>query len=159
MTLPRSDSLDTYGGIKQDFTPIVDATTDRSADEVNECFASVAGMTQTLTRAYFQFTGASSSSIVPNFHNAVWGSAIANIPVISRVSTGIFDVVYPTTIEDNLGNLQPVNFVMGSGSVEGDTLGFVTVTKSTPNTLRLHLFDETLAASDLVGVLINVLVI
>lgn len=159
MPLPNSDSFDTYGGSKSDFTTVVDPTTDRSAAEVNAAFASVASMTRTVTRAYLQFTGASTSFVVPNYHNSNWGSSLSVIPIIQRSTTGVFDITFPATVVDELGATQALNLTMGWGNIEGDTLAFIQVTKVTSNVFRVNLYDNTLAASDLVGYLIDVAVV
>jgi hypothetical protein len=158
MTLPTADSFDQYGGLKQDFSSVVDPTTDRSAAEVNTAFASMASASRTSIRAFLQFLGSATTPTV-NFHNAHWGSTLSVLPVVTRNSIGNYTITFPSTITDPLGVVQSVNLVSGRGGLEGTVPGFVTVTKATPNTLTVLLFSAAGTASDLTTSNINIWVI
>ncbi len=158
MTLPAASDFASYGGLKEDFTTIVDPLTDRSAAEVNPAFADTASMTRTCVRAYLQFTG-STGELSPNFHNSVWGSSVGVIPILVYSATGVYLLSFPEEVVDGVGETQSLNLSLGWGAVEGDTLGHVTVTKTGPSTFTVSTFNAAGAANDLVGFLINVFVI
>lgn len=159
MTLPSASTFSTYGGAKEDFTSVVDPLTDRSAVEVNAAFADVASMTRTSIRAYLQFTGVTGDNPVPNFHQAHWGSTVAVVPTMVNNATGDLTITFPATVTDPLGDDVALNLVCGWGSLEGSTPGFINVTRLSPNTVNVKLFDATGAASDLVGTKINVFLV
>lgn len=158
MTLPTSDSFDTYGGTKTDFSSVVDPTTDRSAAEVNTAFASMSCASRTSIRGYMQFLGHAATPVL-NYHNAHWGSSLAVIPVVSRNSTGNYTVTFPSTVTDPLGVVQSINLIAGQVSLEGTTAGYATITKATPNTFTVCMFNSGGSASDLTSSNVNVWVI
>lgn len=158
MTLPTSDSFDTYGGSKTDFSSVVDPTTDRSAAEVNTAFASMSCASRTSIRTYLQFLGHATTPVL-NFHNAHWGSSLAVIPTITRNSTGNYTITFPSTVTDPLGVVQSINLISGRGGLEGTVPGFITVTKATPNTLTVLLFNSSGSANDMTTSNVNIWVI
>jgi hypothetical protein len=102
MTLPDIDTLTTYGGGLNDFSPVVDPTTDRPAAGANAAYASLAAMTATAPRAWVRMTlnGASAPTLVA--HNSHWGNQIGVAPVLSRSSAGVLVVTWPTTVTDQI---------------------------------------------------------
>jgi hypothetical protein len=101
MTLPDRDTLDVYGGSKENYGPVEDTTTDRDATMANYAYANVAMMSQTATRAYVRFTTAASTpSLVLVDSNAVWGNGVSYLPALARSGTGVFTVTWPSSVTD-----------------------------------------------------------
>lgn len=160
MTLPSSADIESYGGVLVDAVPLIDPESELSADSLNEVRSDVAAMTRTSPRAIFQFTGSASSPTVTSSstwnagHDAVWGNANAVKPTLSRSSTGVITVTFPSSITDTLGNTVPVVLRAGRGSIaSGSTPGFIIVEVTSASTLTIRMFNSTVA-SDLVGSLI-----
>lgn len=161
MTLPAIADLNTYGGVREDYAPVEDASTDVGADELNNVFADVAGMTQTACRAWVRFVGHATTPADPssNVHGAVWGDDPSVKPTVAKGGTGIYDVTWPTTINDELDVDYTINLRSGWVSVEGTTLYFYTVTPTGPNTFRVRVFNTGFAANDAAGVTFALFVI
>lgn len=93
-----------FGGTKQDYAPIFDPSTDRSANEINSVFASVAGVAQTaplavykieLNTTTYQFTISKNLSFIGN-----------NLEICSYSGTGLYSFKFYTDVYDNLNNAQ-----------------------------------------------------
>lgn len=155
--LPSASDFSTFGGLKQDYTEIVDPLTDRSAEEINAAFATLSSATRTSLRCYCQFTGSASTPTI-DIHNAVWGNSISVIPILSRTGTGAFTVSFPASVVDSLGQTQSVNLIMGWGNVESSSDQRVNVVKVNSTLFNLFCFEAGVA-SDLVGSQISVFII
>ncbi len=110
MTLPEIDTLTTYGGGLNDYSPPVDPTVDRSAAGANAAYASMAAMTATATRAWVRLTlnGASAPTLVA--HNSNWGNQIGVAPVLTRSSVGSYLITWPSTVSDQIQSGTPGYF-------------------------------------------------
>lgn len=154
MTFPAIDSLDTYGGAKANYAPIVDPTTDRDADDANQAYASTAAMTHTATQAWARFvTSATTPTLaVTNSNDAAWGNSAPDQPTPGRSSTGVFTLTWPTTVVDELGVTHTVNLRWARASIEGSSLGgFVQCAVTAPNVVTVYTFNTSFSANDLVG--------
>lgn len=159
-TLPQASTFDDFGGVKLDYGgPPVTPSVDRSAAEVNGCFASVASGSRTSVRAYCQFTGVSSGNPTVSLHNAHWGSTLSVIPTVVRNSTGNYTVTWPASVTDPLGVVQAVNFQTAIANLEGTVFGFVNATQATPNTVTILTASSAGSLSDLTASPIQVWVI
>lgn len=112
MTLPNSSSINAYGsGVLVDAVPLVDPTSEIGAAALNALRNDVSAMSATAPRLIFQYKGNSSgnpsvqaSSTWTAGHDSVWGNAPAVVPVMTRSSTGIYNVQLPSTVADQIGN-------------------------------------------------------
>ena len=127
--LPGQATLGNYGGVKVDYAPSVNGATDRDATPVNQAFQDVAAMTLTSVRAYVAWYYASSTVTIVSC-NAEWGNTP---PTITRTSTGVYTVTWPTTITDDLGNVVPVVMYHGWGTLEGAIQQYCSPQMTSPN--------------------------
>ena len=155
----RPLSSDELGGAKVDSLAVVDPTTDRSAEEVNTAFQSVAQMSQTTCMAMCQFSASNVSPIVPFFHRGLYGSSLAVIPTITVPATGSVLVTFPAQFTDDMGRVVDVNMHMGAAQFEGldasNRPRFVTVTPQSPNSFLLRFHDYTGTATFASGSVVN----
>ncbi len=122
MTLPDTDSLDTYGGALANYAEVEDPTTDEDADYRNKYAANVAMMTVTAPRAIVTFVGHATTPADPAsgfVHAALWGSGPSVKPVVTRVGgTGHYLITYPATVDDPLAVEHTLNFRRAYAQVE-----------------------------------------
>lgn len=158
--LPGVDSLETYGGEKDNYAPIEDTTTDEDAAHRNLYASNVAGMTQTISRAMCRFVGHATTPTDPasNVHFAVWGNDVSVKPAVAHSSTGVYTITWDSTVTDALGEDHSVNLATGWANVEGSTLYHAQVTITAPNVATVYVFNSAGAANDAVGVTISVFV-
>lgn len=159
MTLPDKDSIDTYGGTKTDYQPVEDASTDRSADEINGALASVAMMTRTCLRAYAMFTTHGSAPTVDE-HEALWGNANAVKPAVTVSGTGIYLINWPETVDDELGTEHSVNLLTGWAQIDAQSaFKHVTITKVNAFTFQVRVYDSSHALDGTTGLKVKVWVL
>ena len=159
MTLPAVDSIEDYGGVKEDYAPVEDQSTDLSADHHNKYAANVAALTQTSPRAMCRFVGHGTTPTDPasNVHFSVWGNELAVKPVPTHSATGVYLITWPTDVDDELGEEHTVSLATGWANTEGATPYHVQVTVAT-NVATVYVFDMAGAANDGVGVTFAVFV-
>lgn len=157
MTLPEIDDLATFGGELNNYSPVVDPTTDRDAAAMNIALADVAGMTQTCVRAWAAFVGHGATPTDPasNIHGAVWGNTAPVKPTPARTGSGVYTVTWPSSVTDELGESHTVNLRRGWAQVEGATAYHAQVSFSA-NVATVRVFDMAGAANDAVGATIVV---
>lgn len=153
-------SFDTLGGLKEDFTAVEDPTTDRSADEVNLAFDTVAMLSQTTMQARVQFLAGANPTIVS--HRALWGSSVAIVPLVSHSMTGQYVVTWPASVDTGLDNV-PVNLSVGKGYFSSGSIspsatpcGFVNVDRVTANVFKVYTFNSSGVAHSMTGSKLNV---
>lgn len=159
MTLPDKADLAAYGGALVNYQPVADPTTDLDADAFNNCRADVAGMTNVTVRAMVSFVGHGTTPTDPVtgfIHSAVWGESAPVKPAKARFGAGVFDLTWPTTITDALGEEITVNFRRARGFAEGSTAYHVQCEVTAANVVRVRVFDMAGAANDAVGATITV---
>jgi hypothetical protein len=171
MTLPDKDSLATYGGPMSNYgaAGVVDPTTDEDAGWRNKYAANVAAMTHTIARAACSFlgtTGGATAIADPStgfVHDAVWGDGSTVKPSATRISTGIADVIWPSTVTDELDDSHAVSLRRAWADVEPSNTLFKSANAvvTSANTVRVYTYASPatgLAPSlaDLVGETITV---
>jgi hypothetical protein len=150
MSLPDRPTLATYGGRKQNYlSGVTDTTTDRDADQVNECYADVAGMARVTDFAYAQFTTHATTPVLVR-HRATWGSGPSVAPAVSRVSTGRFRLTWDATVDDELAVTHAVAFTGGRAEVNSAAALIPAVVPD------VYLYDAAGALTDSAGALIGV---
>jgi hypothetical protein len=157
MPLPDIDSLGTLGGALNDYSPVIDPTTDRAAAAANSAYANNAAMTNTAIRAWVRILPAGSGTPTVVAHNANWGTGAAVAPVVARVSTGLYTITWPTTVNDAIPSGSPgyasphtLNARAGWGQVDGATYYAVSVSMTSANvaTVRIYTLSSGLALAD-----------
>lgn len=151
--LPEIDDLDTVGGEKEDYEPVEDPVTDLAAAHWNLVAMNATMVTQTATRAIRRFVGHATTPAEPssNPQFAVWGNGVSVLPTVAKGGTGIYDITWPTSVTDPLGVSHTVNFVDGTWNVNGSTAYTCTLTVTSPNVVRLRVFDMAGVANDGAG--------
>lgn len=109
MTLPDSDTLGSYIGATRliNFTEPEDPNTDIGADGANQLLSSVAMASRMVARAVVAFDALEDGYVVD--HEAVWGRSAAVTPTMEKVSTGVYNIAWPETVDDELGVEHSVN--------------------------------------------------
>lgn len=149
MTLPESDSLDTYGGEKNDYGPVVDPTTDRAAADANKAFATVAMGSRMVPRVEVAFLGHATAPTVSAWE-AVWKGTTTTAPVPAHSATGVYTLTFPSSVNDELIEAHVVNMQRAWGQAEGATAYHVQCSVSA-NVVTVRVFDMAGAANDAVG--------
>jgi len=160
MTTPDIDAIATYGGALNNYSPIVDPTTDRDAAMVNKALCSTAAMTQTAVRAWVRFlTHATTPTLASsNICDGLWPNILGNRPAPTRSGTGTFLLTWPSSLNDELGVSHTLNFRAAAAFVENTTLnGFVLAKPTAANVITVYTFNTSFAANDLAGTTILVL--
>jgi hypothetical protein len=158
--VPDKSTLSTYGGPLVDAYPVVNPNTDQDASAGNQQAADTAGMTRTATRCWARFTTASTTGgmTVVNW-DAVYGEVNTNAPPTpARTTTGVFTIVFPTTITDSLGVVHTINLQRGGVIVEGVTLLFAQVQTIAANgmAIQLYSYSSGFNLSDSPGTILHV---
>ncbi|MDI3282106.1 hypothetical protein [Polyangium sp. 15x6] len=150
MTLPAIDDLSTFGGVLQDYTEVVDPTTDLPALASNQVRADVAAMTRICARAVVIWTNDGTDGTVVTFDSVV-GNSSSYYPTFSKQATGHWRMTFSASVTDFLAQTQYWNFRYGTGCMLSSTFGTVQVVKVAPNIVDAYLFDAAGAASDFAG--------
>lgn len=138
MPLPSTPStLDTYGGVKVDYSDAVDGSTDRSAVEVNQVFCDVAQGTRMTPKARLAFHPTDGITL----HQAMWGNTLPLKPTWVKGSTGVFNITLPASITDALGVVHAVSVDAGFANVQGATCYQSNVTITSANTLTVRTWN------------------
>lgn len=146
MALPKPLSFEMLGGAKVDYQPIDDPATDRSAEQVNNAFAAIAGMSATAIKAVVRFDGVDTlGPVVIAGFASVWGAGISQRPSVSRTGTGRYEIAFPAQITSLLGTLEDLNIVVATASVS--SINQVDLRAScrvdSPNVLTIQVVDIT----------------
>lgn len=147
MILPSKPSYDSdFGGTKQDYSPIVDPSTDRQASEINAVFATVSALAAVSPQGIISI-GFSSVPFVLYSAFVFTGAT----PTIVRNSAGNYTISISSSVVDFLGN--PQTFTIKGitiqpyqpGNTDINTAGVVSITNSTTNTINIvTLLNNTL---------------
>lgn len=164
MTAPDKDTLTTYGGALNDYSAVIDSTTDRPAQGANQAYASTAMMTHCSPRCFTRVQPAGTGTPVLAAsgvqYDAQWIVATSTAPVVARSTTGTITITWPSTVADEIPSNAPgylsgghsLNLRCGWGNCEpgASTRYDYTVVASAPNVLTLKTY--TAGTSTLVDV-------
>lgn len=142
MTLPDKDSLDgNYGGARTDAHPVEDPTTDVGAVHLNPVFCNVAMMSHTAPRAVVLFTGITYTSgtmtIVPDDHDALWGSSTGVRPVVTQAVSGTYVITWTATQVNELLETKTLNIRFPDAGAYGVSTLVAKVISWTANTITI----------------------
>ena len=158
---PDISSVDDYGGILEDYDPVVDPTTDREATAMNQALVDTASMTQTAGRAWCRIVlGPTPTLANANGSGAGWGNTVPPTPAHPG-GTGAFTVAWPATVVDAQGNTKSLNFMRIAachleGALAGPTFGFAQAWVVSANEIGIGVADHTGTLSDMTGVILYV---
>jgi hypothetical protein len=133
MTLPNRASLGTYGGALNDYSPVVDATTDRPASGTNNAYNDTAMLSNTAIRAWCKWTTNGTGVPALVSHWALWGTGVGVAPVPAYSGTvGVFTITWPVTVTDYITNAGSpgyngaitLNLLGGWANAQGGTSAF-----------------------------------
>jgi hypothetical protein len=147
--LPEKLSFEEVGGEKTDYAAVVDTSTDRSAEEINAAFCAIAETTRTAPRAFVRFTGHATTPVMVAWE-AMWKGATSTTPTLSRATTGVYNVTFPSTVDDERGESHSLVLRGAHASLEGGTFGFITATISS-NVVTVRLANTAGTANDFAG--------
>jgi hypothetical protein len=142
-SIPIVRSIADFGGVlvEREGWGITDPTTDRPVAGVNTAFADIAMMTHTQIAAIasIQWQDASSTGMkIAPFsefrHDSTWGADTSVIPDVVRMSAGTFEIRWPETVVDELGETRTVTFGRAFASAHPGT--FNTWSASTASSLN-----------------------
>jgi hypothetical protein len=156
MTLPKTASISSYDGAKNDYSAGVDSSTDRAAAGANPAYNDVAEMTQTAFRVWAHLTlyaSGAAPTVVAN--NECWNATGLNAaPAFARTGPGQYTATYPSTVVDEIplgapGYVGPqaVNLLGGIGNVRSSlptptSWGDLKVTPLSANVLGLSFWHQ-----------------
>jgi uncharacterized membrane protein len=120
---PESLSYSDLGGTKQEYSYVVDTSTDRSADEVNLAFAATAAMTRTSIRAWVKFSIDGAGAPTVTAWDASWKGGTITPPIISYEESGNYLVTFPATVLDEQGASHAVNLLACWATLQSNTAG------------------------------------
>lgn len=108
MTLPDVDSLANVGPALLNYgIGVINPQTDRDAAAANQCNADAAAATHTVIRAWVRLTLNGTAVPVLVAHDSVWGNAVGVAPAFTRTSGGIYTIIWPTVVQDEIPNGLP----------------------------------------------------
>jgi len=161
MTTPDVSDVSDYGmpeGGFEDFEiPVVNPVTDQPAAGANAMMCDTAQMTHTAARAWCRFVGNATVPVLANVNgsDAMWGNESGVLPLLVEVSTGVYTVTWPATVQDELGVEHNTNLRWARASCE-DAAGFFRAKVTAPNVVTVTCTDHSNTASDFVGDIILV---
>ncbi len=171
MPLPDIASFDDFGGPLNNYSDIIDPTTDESAVYRNRYASDVAAMGHTGLRAFFSFGGHATTPTDPTgfVHDAMWGTDPSVKPVVTRSNTGLFVGTFPTEVTTELstatvaqggGDDVTLNFRRAYAQIEctDGTLRHAVAEVTTANTVTVRTFNAAGTANDVVGFTVTVFV-
>lgn len=131
------------------YSAVVDPSTDEDASVRNQYVLDVAQMGQTCTRAVRSFlgtTGGATQIADPSTglaHIALWGDASSVKPAGTYVSTGVYDMIWPTSITDELGTSRTLNLYRANANVESSdgTARIATAKITNAYTVRVYTYE------------------
>lgn len=150
MSISKFD-LASLGGAIQNYSPVVDPSTDLDAAFDNQARCIAAENSQTTPKAIVIMSLGAGAALVS--YQSAWGNGATYAPTIAKVSTGKFRITFPSSIIDQLGNAQPLvlsacaktglDNITGGGS-----LVFFTEQVETASTVVIQVYNTSFALND-----------
>jgi hypothetical protein len=121
-SLPDTLSLDELGGAKQNYSDPADDTTDTDASAGNLAKVATSAMSRTADRCWLKFSWSGSAVTLIDW-DTVWGKNDVQAPAVTHPgSAGVFVVVFPSTVTDDLGVMHSINLRVCLCSIENSSL-------------------------------------
>ena len=148
--LPDSISYEQLAGSLNDYSDVVDPTTDLPSIASNTTRAGVAAMSRLIERAYVVWTNDGTDATIVDFDSVV-GNAPENRPTFTKQGTGHWRLTFPAFVNDLLGDQRAWNFRYGDGSAQHNEPIHVQVKKIAPNVVDVYMWLLPAATANDVG--------
>lgn len=110
MPIPPSIlSYEELAGEINDYSAVVDPTTDLPANASNMTRAALAAMSRITPKIYLEWTNDGTDALITQFDSVV-GNADINRPTITKTGTGQWRLTFSAFVTDFMGVSQPWNF-------------------------------------------------
>lgn len=155
----KDDAVGDYGIPYQNAMDIQDPTTDVGDVALNKVFGNVGMMTHTISRAWVEFTGVAYTSgtvaVIPDDHDAVWGSGTGVRPTIGETAAGIYTITWAASQLDVLEGSHSINIRFPEAFCWGVSTLVARVISKTANSITINTYSSG-ALNALVGTKIGV---
>lgn len=154
MSTPRT--IGDYGGIFADQVSVFDTTVQQSSIYDNRLHEDAAQMTRTALKARVRWTCSTTSGPIAVSSAVIFGASQMGVgsaqkPTISKTTTGVYVITYPTQWTDGLGSVEPILFDDGIATIRGATDGRARIVSVASNVVTVNVYDASGALSDLGG--------
>lgn len=150
MPLPDSDDYALLAGNLNDYTPVVDPTTDLPDVASNTTRADVAGMSRLIDRAFVKWTNNGTTATIVNFDSVV-GNDVSLRPVITKLGTGHWRFTWAPSLTNLLGQEAFWSFRDGHGAAAHNEPIHVQVKRIAPNIMDVYMWALPAATANDVG--------
>ena len=148
--LPNSISYEQLAGPLNDYSEVVDPTTDLPAVASNTQRAAVAAMSRMSERIFVVWTNNGTDATIVDFDSVV-GNAVEYRPTITKQGTGHWRMTFPAFVTDMLGDQRAWNFRHGDGCALHNEPIHVQVKKVAPNIVDVYMWILPAATANDVG--------
>ncbi len=152
MTTPRS--INDYGGVFVDNKAVADPTSEISADYDNRLHCDVEQMTATTDKCVVVFSTSATAApltIVATRARSHMGTGSAAWPTIAKTGTGTYEITYPASFTDSLGETETITFSYSSVRIKSTGTPGVAYCTELNNVIYVVIYNLSSAASDLGG--------
>lgn len=137
--LPDSISYEQLAGPLNDYSDVVDPTTDLPAIASNTTRAGVAAMSRMSERLFVVWTNDGTTATIVDFDSVV-GNAAEYRPTITKQNTGHWRLTFSAFVNDLLGEQRAWNFRYGDGSALHTSPLHVQCKKIAPNIMDVYIW-------------------
>lgn len=114
-------TIESYGGPYVDEEILENPESQLAADLGNRAFEDLAQLTRTGWRAMCQFLTVAAGNPTSVVVFSMWGSGVAQEPTVSRSGVGLYQLTWPASFNDGLGESETVVFQLGDVAVQTNT--------------------------------------
>lgn len=154
MPLPDKDDFPSLAGKLNDYTEVVDPTTDLPSLASNITRANVAGMTRTVDRVYVKWTVPeldNTSANVLDFDSVV-GNESSLRPTITKVTIGQWRFTWTPSLTNLMGDEAFWNFREGHAHASHSSPIHLQAKRVSPNVIDVYMWSlPSASATDAVG--------
>ena len=149
--LPSALSYEEIAGTLNDYTEVVDPTTDLPANADNKTRASVAAMSRMSPRVYLEWTNDGTNATISQFDSVV-GNAALSQPTITKQATGQWRLEFAAYVTDFMGESQPWNFKNADASaLDTFVILHIQTFRVAPNIIDVYIWQLPGAIADDAG--------
>lgn len=152
MTAPARATLGTYGGPWNDYSAVVDATTDVSAGNStsggNAWAIDTESMLRTAVRAWVVFTPAGTGSPTLGTNWTMWPTSGNAAPVVTRTGVGLYAITCPVSVIDEMSASQTLNLLAGDCQCQSQSVLWLAQVSVSGNVVSIAIFNSSGALAD-----------
>jgi len=155
MPLPEPQSVDSYGGKKEQRRAVVNPVNSVSADEHNLLVSDMAMTSRMAPRAVRRFvTGTPPTDPASGAsHESMWGNKLEDLPVVTSLGANLYRVTWPTEVENELGDSILLNLRWATIECEKTAVcKQASVAVTGPNTVEVAVFSASGASDSSSGI-------